>query len=279
VLEDTAKKVTNKSNSIYGLVFTTQEPYHSNSFITDYGGYVVKYANGKLDDTDIGLENDGSVKGVTYIQALGKMSIMPDGVLDPTSMLARNVDGFNIALIRWPDGEASASYVRELAVALRTAAGRGAGPIILCVCPPSAAAPEKVLAAELDGQAGVHLVTPGEILDFYGRLYGLSGRRLRARVCAVLAAWKLNPLCFLLSPIALAWIFFYSLTKRFTRYAHLVLGLGLAIAPVGGFLGVAGHWSSRWWMLCALALAVAPWVGGFDILYALPDVEFDRANR
>ena len=99
-----------------------------------------------------------------------------------------------------------------------------------------------------------------------------------ASVLFVIAAWMLNPLCFVLAPLALAWVFFYSFTKRFTRFAHLVLGLGLAIAPVGGFLAVAGHWSARWWMLCALALAVASWVGGFDILYALPDIEFDRAH-
>jgi 4-hydroxybenzoate polyprenyltransferase len=99
-----------------------------------------------------------------------------------------------------------------------------------------------------------------------------------AAVLFLISAWMLNPLCFALSPVALAWVFFYSFTKRFTRLAHLVLGLGLAIAPVGGFLAVAGHWSPRWWMLGALALAVATWVGGFDILYALPDAEFDRAH-
>ena len=100
-----------------------------------------------------------------------------------------------------------------------------------------------------------------------------------ASLVFVLSAWMLNPLCFMLSPVALAWVFFYSYTKRFTRFAHLVLGLGLSIAPVGGYLAVAGQWSSRWWMLCALALAVATWVGGFDILYALPDAEFDRAQK
>jgi 4-hydroxybenzoate polyprenyltransferase len=100
-----------------------------------------------------------------------------------------------------------------------------------------------------------------------------------ASLLFIYAAWKLNPLCLALSPVALCWIFFYSFTKRFTRYAHLVLGLGLSIAPVGGFLAVAGAWSPRWWMLCALALAVATWVGGFDILYALPDIDFDRAHN
>jgi 4-hydroxybenzoate polyprenyltransferase len=94
----------------------------------------------------------------------------------------------------------------------------------------------------------------------------------------VVAAWQLNPLCLALSPVALAWVCFYSFTKRFTRYAHLVLGLGLAIAPVGGYLAVTGAWSEPWWMLVALTLAVMTWSGGFDILYALPDIEFDRSQ-
>ena len=94
----------------------------------------------------------------------------------------------------------------------------------------------------------------------------------------VWAAWQLNPLCFALSPLALGWVCFYSFTKRFTRYAHLVLGLGLAIAPVGGYLAVTGAWSDPWWVLIALTVAVMTWSGGFDILYALPDIEFDRAQ-
>jgi len=94
----------------------------------------------------------------------------------------------------------------------------------------------------------------------------------------VTAAWQLNPLCFALSPVALAWVFFYSYTKRFTRWAHLVLGVGLAIAPVGGYLAVTGGWSDPWWMLVALALAVTTWSAGFDIFYALQDVDFDRSH-
>lgn len=94
----------------------------------------------------------------------------------------------------------------------------------------------------------------------------------------VVAAWRLNPLCLALSPVALGWVFFYSFTKRFTRWSHLVLGLGLAIAPVGGYLAITGAWSDPWWMLIALAVAVAAWVGGFDILYALQDTEFDREH-
>ena len=94
----------------------------------------------------------------------------------------------------------------------------------------------------------------------------------------VIAAWRLNVLCLALSPVALAWVLAYSYTKRFTRWSHLVLGLGLSIAPVGGYLAITGRWSEPWWMLCALAIAVATWVGGFDILYALQDVAFDRDN-
>jgi len=92
------------------------------------------------------------------------------------------------------------------------------------------------------------------------------------------AAWQLNLLCLILAPLALGWVLFYSYTKRFTRWSHLVLGVGLSIAPVGGYLAITGNWSDPWWMLIALAIAVATWVGGFDILYALQDVSFDREN-
>jgi 4-hydroxybenzoate polyprenyltransferase len=95
----------------------------------------------------------------------------------------------------------------------------------------------------------------------------------------VFAAWRLNPLCFALAPVALAWVFFYSYTKRFTRWAHLALGLGCGIAPVGGYLAVTGAWSRPWWALVLLAAAVMGWVGGFDIFYALQDTSFDRQHR
>jgi 4-hydroxybenzoate polyprenyltransferase len=94
----------------------------------------------------------------------------------------------------------------------------------------------------------------------------------------VAAAGALNRLCLALSPIALAWVFFYSLTKRFTRFAHLALGLGMSIAPVGGYLAVTGRWSEPWWLLCVLATAVVTWGAGFDVLYALPDIAFDREH-
>lgn len=90
------------------------------------------------------------------------------------------------------------------------------------------------------------------------------------------AAWLLNPLCFLLSPVALVWVTLYSLSKRFTWWPHLWLGLSLAMAPVGGYLAVTGQWSTPWWVLIAITVAVATWVAGFDIFYALPDATFDR---
>jgi 4-hydroxybenzoate polyprenyltransferase len=94
----------------------------------------------------------------------------------------------------------------------------------------------------------------------------------------ILAAGSLNRLCLVLSPIALAWILTYSLAKRFTWWPHLWLGLSLAIAPVGGYLAVTGRWSEPVWPLFAVAAAVATWVAGFDIFYALPDEGFDRSE-
>lgn len=94
----------------------------------------------------------------------------------------------------------------------------------------------------------------------------------------VLASGALNRVCLALSPVALAWIMAYSFAKRFTWWPHLWLGVSLAIAPVGGYLAVAGQWSRPWWVLAAITLAVATWVAGFDMFYALPDVEFDRGE-
>ena len=94
-----------------------------------------------------------------------------------------------------------------------------------------------------------------------------------------IAAWALNPLCFALSPFALAWIAAYSYTKRFTHWSHLWLGFSLAIAPAGGYLAVAGTWSDPWWLLLVIAAAVTCWVAGFDVFYALQDEAFDRAER
>jgi 4-hydroxybenzoate polyprenyltransferase len=94
------------------------------------------------------------------------------------------------------------------------------------------------------------------------------------------ASYLLNPLCFYLSPVALVVICFYSLTKRFTDYTHVFLGLALALAPVGAWLAVKGTDVSIWEILqmVVLAAAVVLWLVGFDIIYALQDHEFDRAH-
>lgn len=83
----------------------------------------------------------------------------------------------------------------------------------------------------------------------------------------------INPLCFALSPVALAIVFFYSLTKRFTHAAQFFLGLALAVAPVGAWLAVTGSFA---WPPLVLALAVLLWVAGFDMIYATQDYEIDR---
>jgi 4-hydroxybenzoate polyprenyltransferase len=89
----------------------------------------------------------------------------------------------------------------------------------------------------------------------------------------LLAAWMLNPLCFALAPLAILIVSGYSYTKRFTACSHLVLGLSLACAPVGAWIAVTGSIALP---VVLLGLAVLFWVGGFDILYALMDIDFDR---
>ena len=115
--------------------------------------------------------------------------------------------------------------------------------------------------------AGRPLVTGALTLQFAWIFALLSSAVL------VFAAWKLNMLAFLLSPVALAALFLYSYTKRFTTYSHLVLGFCLGIAPAAAWIAVTGSLDWRMLLLCA---AVTLWVAGFDVLYALQDVEFDR---
>lgn len=91
----------------------------------------------------------------------------------------------------------------------------------------------------------------------------------------VYAAFALSPLCGWLSPVALAIVFWYSLAKRYTWATQAFLGLALAVAPVGGWLAAGGGVS---WEPVLLALAIGTWVGGFDILYACQDLDFDRAH-
>ena len=85
--------------------------------------------------------------------------------------------------------------------------------------------------------------------------------------------YELGFLCFVLSPVALLIVFWYSLAKRYTCYAQLFLGLAMAVAPVGGWLAAGGRAGWEPWLL---GLAIGTWVGGFDILYACQDTEFDR---
>ena len=102
-----------------------------------------------------------------------------------------------------------------------------------------------------------------------------------ASIIFVLGAYQLNWTCFVLSPVALAVIFFYSLTKRFTWASHLFLGIALSLAPIGAWLAVAG-WPNALQDLViplCLGLAVVFWLAGFDIIYSLQDREFDRAHE
>lgn len=96
----------------------------------------------------------------------------------------------------------------------------------------------------------------------------------------ITASWLLNPLCFYLSPVALFAVCFYSLTKRFTDFTHIYLGIALALAPVGGWLAVRGLNVTGLEVLqmTLLALAVVFWLVGFDVIYALQDYEFDRSH-
>lgn len=91
----------------------------------------------------------------------------------------------------------------------------------------------------------------------------------------VISSWMLSPLCGLLSPLALAIVFWYSLAKRFTAYTQAFLGLAMAVAPVGGWLAAGGRGGVEPWLLGA---AIGLWVAGFDVLYACQDVGFDRAH-
>ena len=96
----------------------------------------------------------------------------------------------------------------------------------------------------------------------------------------VVASYFLNALCFYLSPVALIVICFYSLTKRFTDYTHVFLGIALSLAPIGAWLAVKGSGVSGLEIaqMLALAAAVILWLVGFDIIYALQDFEFDRTH-
>src|SRR5205807_5318439 len=91
-----------------------------------------------------------------------------------------------------------------------------------------------------------------------------------------MAAWQLNPLALKLAPLAITILFFYSFTKRFTNWSHLFLGFALGISPAAAWIAVTGGLDWRMLILCA---AVTLWVGGFDVLYACQDVDYDKAAR
>ena len=97
---------------------------------------------------------------------------------------------------------------------------------------------------------------------------------LASSAVLVLAAWQLNRLALELSPVALALLFFYSYTKRFTVWSHFVLGFCLGVSPAAAWIAIRGSLDAR---ILILSAAVTLWVGGFDVLYACQDVEFDRA--
>lgn len=95
-------------------------------------------------------------------------------------------------------------------------------------------------------------------------------------VLFITATWFINRICFFLSPVALAVVLGYSYTKRFTPLCHLILGLGLSLAPIGAYLAVTGVFH---WLPILFSFAVLFWVSGFDIIYALQDVEFDQSQK
>jgi 4-hydroxybenzoate polyprenyltransferase len=96
-----------------------------------------------------------------------------------------------------------------------------------------------------------------------------------ASLAFIYASSQLNSICFALSPVALAIVFWYSIAKRYTTWTQLFLGLAMAVAPVGGWLAAGGRGGWEPWLL---ALAIGAWVGGFDVLYACQDIDFDRAH-
>ncbi len=98
---------------------------------------------------------------------------------------------------------------------------------------------------------------------------------LAAAALLVFAAWRLNPLAFALSPVALAVVMGYSYSKRFTSFSHFWLGLALSISPVGAWIAIQGSFA---WPPILLCLVVLLWTAGFDIIYACQDVSFDRTH-
>lgn len=95
-------------------------------------------------------------------------------------------------------------------------------------------------------------------------------------VAFVICTWFINRICFLLSPVALLVVLGYSYTKRFTALCHIILGIGLSLAPIGAYLAVTGHFAV---LPVLFSFAVVFWVSGFDIIYALQDIDFDKSQQ
>lgn len=95
-------------------------------------------------------------------------------------------------------------------------------------------------------------------------------------IAFVVCTWFINPLCFFLSPVALLVVLGYSYTKRFTAFCHIILGIGLSLAPIGAYLAVTGQFAL---LPILFSFAVVFWVSGFDIIYALQDIDFDKSQQ
>jgi 4-hydroxybenzoate polyprenyltransferase len=210
--------------------------------------------------------------------------MMPSSILDPLSSLGALVRGW-AGFVRFSHTLFALPFaLAAMAVAARDNHGwpgwRVFGLILAAmVCARTCAMSfNRIVDRKFDAlnprTAGRHLPT-GQI-----SLAGAVTLCVASAIGLVVASFFLNRLCFLLSPVALVVICFYSLTKRFTDYTHLFLGLALALAPVGAWLAVKGAELSvlEFVQMLVLASAVVLWLVGFDIIYALQDHEFDRTQ-
>ena len=113
-------------------------------------------------------------------------------------------------------------------------------------------------------------IPKGELTTLYGVIFGAI-----SYIILILSAYELNFICFVLSPFVIIFITFYSFTKRFTFFSHMVLGISMALGPLGAWLAVTGSIDYK---VLILGIAVVFWGSGFDILYAILDYDFDTAN-
>ena len=113
-------------------------------------------------------------------------------------------------------------------------------------------------------------IPKGELTTLYGVVFGVV-----SYIILILSAYELNFICFVLSPFVIIFITFYSFTKRFTFFSHMVLGISMALGPLGAWLAVT---ESVDYKVLILGIAVVFWGSGFDILYAILDYDFDTAN-